>query len=672
MIYLVDVSGSMKRAHGDTAGNSRLDSVRDTLLGRSRQRIEARADGSRSAIVLSSGNSVVGQQPRHRRPAQDAFLRRHRRRAHRAPAARRRADRRAVELAGGDRPQKVLEVLNEQRDPGHRPILIWATDNLSNIDAAGRGPASTPTPSCSRWRSPTAPAATWAPSRCSSRATSTRSSSPTTARRWPTRCMPPAGCWPPSRCRSWPWCRAATAPREALLREDLVSWAADQQRRRGLRRPATATASWRWPRRSCSRCAARSPGRPRRPRVTIDSPALAGGACLAAGAPFTAGGALALSAPSTGQNGTPPPLGLQAVPTSGAPAGYSGTISAGGDRWSVAGVAPGGADGLLQLDAVATDALGRSARALQAPCGSTPPRPPSLLVEGGAPLPARAPAASRRPARRPCSSAARWRSPPRSTTAPARRRCPRSALDGAALRRRRPDRGPRPPRGGGAPDRLRRPRGGALRRDRDRPHAAGPHLHQSPGPGQPAAGPRRLQRHRRHRPRQRHRERRGGPAHRARRLQLRALRLAGRRKHRRPGADRPGRQSRLLPPQLHGLLAAAHRGDHRKRPADRPQSAFPAAGRAARAASTSGANVVLSLGGGPFQNGATISSSGSYTLVATATDRPPQRPGQRHLPARAGRAADHRDPRAARRQPGRRPGDRRSRQRLRRRRQPSR
>ena len=36
--------------------------------------------------------------------------------------------------------RKVLDVLIQQRDPSHRVVLVWATDNLGNIDLAGRGP----------------------------------------------------------------------------------------------------------------------------------------------------------------------------------------------------------------------------------------------------------------------------------------------------------------------------------------------------------------------------------------------------------------------------------------------------------------------------------------------------------------------------------------------------
>lgn len=138
-VLLVDVSGSMKRPHGPLAGNSRLDSVRDTLAA-VLQGLAARGDGSRSALIVTSGSSfVVNNLTNGARlvkgfdagtPAVLAALQQ----LDDAPIGEQASSPAAIAL------REVLEVLVAQRDPTHRAVLIWATDNLGNIDAAGRGP----------------------------------------------------------------------------------------------------------------------------------------------------------------------------------------------------------------------------------------------------------------------------------------------------------------------------------------------------------------------------------------------------------------------------------------------------------------------------------------------------------------------------------------------------
>jgi fibro-slime domain-containing protein/uncharacterized repeat protein (TIGR01451 family) len=139
LVYLVDLSGSMKRPHGAAAGNSRLDSVRDTLL-QVQQGLAARGDGSRSALIVASGNGVAANNLANGARLTAGFTAGQ---AAVANALGQLDDAGIVEQASSPAAialDKALRVLVEQRDPNHRVMLLWATDNLGNIDAAGRGP----------------------------------------------------------------------------------------------------------------------------------------------------------------------------------------------------------------------------------------------------------------------------------------------------------------------------------------------------------------------------------------------------------------------------------------------------------------------------------------------------------------------------------------------------
>jgi RHS repeat-associated protein len=377
LMLLVDVSGSMKRQHG-VAGNSRLDSVRDALL-QIVQAVEARGDGSRAAMVLYSGTGVPANNLANGARLRTAFgagipaLRTAIQQLDDAPIGVQASSPAAIALA------KVLQTLNEQRDPSHRAVLLWATDNLGNVDLGGRATSHYTDAELQQISvvdgaggflgaeqvlfqgnfNPTIFTYDGQPVADSMHALS---------RLLAAHPLPVVALVP----------RGDGSPEQPILREDLILWAArqsgggvfgssDRQGLLALAAPLLASLD----------CTLELPPPP--PGVSIDTPALGQG-CLAAGAPFAAGGVFAVPSPAAAT-----PLALQATPAGGSPAGYAGAISADGGRWSVSGILPGNVDGLVQLDVVATDSLGRSARALAAlrvDAGA----PTLTLTESGAPL----------------------------------------------------------------------------------------------------------------------------------------------------------------------------------------------------------------------------------------------------------------------------------------------
>lgn len=384
LVFLVDVSGSMKRLHGSVAGNSRLDSVRDTLLAVA-QAIAERGDGSRSALIVSSGNSFAANNLANGARLVKGF--------DAGPAAVKAAIAQLDDAPIGEQAsspvaiafKKVLEVLGEQRDPSHRVVLVWSTDNLGNIDAAGRGPRFYTDAELQAISIVDGEDGFFGPEQVlfegnfnpliftydGQAVADGMHAAGRLLTEQPLRLL---GLVP----------RGDGSLERPLLREDLVSWvttqsggqvfgAVDRQGLLDLAAPLLEAMS----------CVPQGPPPP--PGVGIDSP-IAGEACLPAGVPFTVSGPFAVAQPSTGEDGSAPPLQLSVQPTSGAPTSYLGTIAADGSRWQVEGILPGEVDGLVQLDAVATNVLGESAHALAAlRVDATPPT--LTLMEGGAPLP---------------------------------------------------------------------------------------------------------------------------------------------------------------------------------------------------------------------------------------------------------------------------------------------
>ena len=129
------------------------------------------------------------------------------------------------------------------------------------------------------------------------------------------------------------------------------------------------------------------------PAITFDQPVLAGGTCLAAGASTTLGGAYGDASPSSGQNGQPPAVTVEVIDAAGVRRTYSGTLSADGTRWSVAAADLGSADGIATVLVTASDAYGnvaRTSRSLRVDAAAPKVR---LLLEG-APFPGAAPGAT--------------------------------------------------------------------------------------------------------------------------------------------------------------------------------------------------------------------------------------------------------------------------------------
>ena len=383
LMLLVDVSGSMKRQHGPLAGNSRLDTVRDGLL-QVVQALEARGDGSRAAMIVYSGTGVPANNLANGARVRTAF-------SAGLPAVRtaiQQLDDGAIsETASSPAAialDKVLEVLNQQRDPNHRAVVLWATDNLSNVDRAGHGASRYTDAELQQISIADGAGGFLGAEQVLYQGTFnstifTYDGQPVAdgmhavgrilaAHPLPIFSLVPRGDG------------SAALP---ILREDLVQWAAwysggtvfgssDRQGLLDLVAPMLASLS----------CPDEEPPVP--PAVGIDTPAL-GAACLPAGAPFAAGGFFAVAAPSSGQNGAPSPLVLTVTPTGGPPASYAGTLSADGGRWSVAGLAPGSGDGQVLLAATATDATGASATAVKT-LRVDAQAPTVQITEGGAPF----------------------------------------------------------------------------------------------------------------------------------------------------------------------------------------------------------------------------------------------------------------------------------------------
>jgi RHS repeat-associated protein len=101
------------------------------------------------------------------------------------------------------------------------------------------------------------------------------------------------------------------------------------------------------------------------PAVTLDQPQVGPGACLGGGAQ-TLGGSYLDENPAPGGSGQPAPVVLDVIDTGGTAAGahrtYPATLDASHRRWSAPGVDLGSADGTAQVVVIATDAYGNVAR----------------------------------------------------------------------------------------------------------------------------------------------------------------------------------------------------------------------------------------------------------------------------------------------------------------------
>ncbi|MFI5168174.1 MAG: Ig-like domain-containing protein, partial [Thermoanaerobaculales bacterium] len=117
--------------------------------------------------------------------------------------------------------------------------------------------------------------------------------------------------------------------------------------------------------------------------ITLDAPSLALGGCLAAGQLRTVSGTLT----NPNAAGTPPPtIQLQVAPAGGAAGSYPGVIAADGRSWSAAKVDLGSADGTAFATVTAADGSGNAAQATKSwPIDA---RTPAVqLTLDGAPFP---------------------------------------------------------------------------------------------------------------------------------------------------------------------------------------------------------------------------------------------------------------------------------------------
>jgi len=127
------------------------------------------------------------------------------------------------------------------------------------------------------------------------------------------------------------------------------------------------------------------------PGVSVDTPEP--GACLAAGEPYTLGGAYADPNPATGVDGQPPPVRIEVRGSDGATRSYPGALSGDGTRWSAAGIDLGSAEGSASASIVATDVLGNASQTA-ASWRLDATVPTVALTLDGAPFPGSGPGAT--------------------------------------------------------------------------------------------------------------------------------------------------------------------------------------------------------------------------------------------------------------------------------------
>jgi RHS repeat-associated protein len=113
------------------------------------------------------------------------------------------------------------------------------------------------------------------------------------------------------------------------------------------------------------------------PAVTLDLPAVPPGGCFASGPAYTLGGTFADSNPAAA------PVAVEVVDAGGARRTYAGTLSADGQRWSAAGVDLGAVDGMTTVVVTATDLLGNAARVSRAFRIDAAPPVVRLTLDGG-------------------------------------------------------------------------------------------------------------------------------------------------------------------------------------------------------------------------------------------------------------------------------------------------
>ena len=114
------------------------------------------------------------------------------------------------------------------------------------------------------------------------------------------------------------------------------------------------------------------------PAVTLDLPAVPAGGCFTAGTPQTLGGSFSDSNPATA------PVAVEVVDAGGARRTYAGTLSADGLRWTAAGVDLGNVDGMTTVVVIATDSLGNASRVSKAFRIDAAPPVVRLTLNGGA------------------------------------------------------------------------------------------------------------------------------------------------------------------------------------------------------------------------------------------------------------------------------------------------
>ncbi len=129
------------------------------------------------------------------------------------------------------------------------------------------------------------------------------------------------------------------------------------------------------------------------PAITFDQPVLANGACLAAASPTQLAGAFLDANPATGQNGQPPAVVVDVVDAAGARRSYVGALDVPAGRWSVAGADLGSADGVATVLVTANDSYGHAAR-LSRSFRVDAAAPTVRLTLDGAPFPGARPGAA--------------------------------------------------------------------------------------------------------------------------------------------------------------------------------------------------------------------------------------------------------------------------------------
>ena len=138
VIYLIDLSESME--WGFISGGSKF-AAAQRAASELNSLLSLRNDGSRAALVTFSGAGNIEDNLNHAANIQSDFSSDFtmlgQQLTNLAP------DQGATAIALGL--NKVNQLLTQSHNPDHRPVLVWLSDGLPNIDAQGRGPDAYPT-----------------------------------------------------------------------------------------------------------------------------------------------------------------------------------------------------------------------------------------------------------------------------------------------------------------------------------------------------------------------------------------------------------------------------------------------------------------------------------------------------------------------------------------------